>query len=523
MYNCKYTEIVSYDTIKDNIENLSKSIFIAGKKKNKEIYPVVIGSRALVRLAANSCEDYSSQLFNKYNAKIQEPKDWDLIMTPQQSHEIVINNADKPMKLYILDMGESFNNKKYYKLIVENGKDTLDISIITDYNQGMYMLATICQNFPNKTIKKIGMKFVCANANMLRILKTINLYYSKNFEKNLGDYLLLEKIIDGNVQDYNQILESFKKEAQIIRGPIKSVGEFDKTLHNDEIISYTIDKFLQTGISHDILQSVKDNAQLFCNSQDGEKYWNKYNHITKLYDLRSQITKKYNDEKFNRLSQEEKDKIKLEKEENDKKIAIAMEKRRIEIDEIMAEKERQGKINYIKEKYEDYFPADMRDQAKIDGETAEILTIDEYRSITFTIKSQKYTIKYNINTNEEIPFSLKLICNNKEYLLIEISYYRTYSSSDSATRWTIKKYNPFYESKVVGFVLGQKPYENQDFILYLVRLAMIYIPITFACAYSYGTVNKKEHQIVALYLGKRAEYFKDNNSLTGNWVNDYTS
>ncbi len=455
-FQCEYTESTDRNHIISQLKILAGKINILNIKNGKEICPVIIGSHALLYKIER--DRNFKKIYNEnptlYNIK---PKDFDLIMTPSQALKIV-KESSKSVKLYILNV----DNVPYYKVIFEYCMSIHDITIITDAKQPMYKLAMYCQNQRYEYIH--NMKMIYASLEVLHMLKSIHLFYKTDFEKHMRHHIILARIAKPNT-DLLSIKNDFIKEARIIRGPINELPTYDQRLHTDDIVSYVLDKYLLSGLSDDIKKSYVDTVLLFCTSIGGDKYWKYYTSMLynplayTHYDIRSIF-----------------DKIKLDR----------------------------------MDPYERYFSTDEIDQARKYGEPA----FKTHNSILFDIhgphtiiknvgeKSIQLSIKYNYS-----PTGIFTNHDSVTKPLLTISWDSTYiqhssSESTSYTEYTVSKYTP--------------PQVGHDFALYLLRIAMIYLPVNPQCQ-KYYMSNGKDHPVVSIYAGLNTHMINS----TADWENKF--
>ncbi len=286
----------------------SKEKIKKSKERTKELYPIIIGSRALqYRMDFNKI--LKKEGVKSVEQLIPQPKDWDIILTPSHAYNFVEYAKDKTITMTILYMGTSplnneffidynilsdiLNKSLYYKIYIENGLDSLDLSIITNKEQGIYKLAKDNQLLPNRNV--LNTKMIYTDIYFLYFLKQVHIAYPKNLEKNVRESKLLKKYLfltddkksQQDIIDYKKdIFDTFQKEAIIMKGEIPSLPEYNKMLDSNPIISYTLDKYLLSGLTCDIKKAYEDSILLFCTSIGGEKYRDKYaSHKVSQYDI----------------------------------------------------------------------------------------------------------------------------------------------------------------------------------------------------------------------------------------------
>ncbi len=486
-FHCKYTESTDQKLIIDNLQTLSSKIFVANIKNGNDdkISPVIIGSRAL--LYKIEADPKFKQLYDA-NPKLYnvQPKDWNIIMTPVQALTIV-KKTSNPMKLYILDV----DNIPYYKLIIEDGVNTQDITIITDAKQPMYKLAMYCQNLRCEYFN--GIKMIYASVEVLHMLKSINLFYKTDFDKHIRHYIILSHIAQFYFINSNTVFKTIKndfiKESIIIKGPRKELPAYDKTLDPNPIISYMLDQFLSSELANDIRISYNDILMsseladeirilyndallLFGTSVDGDKYWLHYiNRLTSSplvqnYTIRD-IYHKYYEIKKNRM-----------------------------------------------DLYERYFSADEIDKARKYGEPA----LKTPTSIQFNIDDLQYTIFKNSDIDNSIRFNIEYSRNlgsfGKFTSVIEPFLTISWSSAVYNSASTESSESTTYTDYVVS---KYKPngYKH-DLILLLLRIAMIYLPIDPRCQ-TYYMSDGRNHPVVSIYIGRSLYITNPEN----HWVNRF--
>lgn len=354
-------------------------------------------------------------------------------MTPREAMKILnrMKNQITMILLYILDL----NGEPYYKLLFSNSEDKFDITIVTNQNHGYYKLMMVCQEKGNKNI--FGTKMIFAEKSVLKMLKTVHLYYISKFEKHIKHYDLIK---DVNCDSLNDIRDILIDEAKIIRGPINELDDFDQTLNRDLIISYQLDKFLLPGLSTNVIDFFKESLLTFCTSIGGENYWSSYTFRSKNINVNSIQTS---------------------------------------IDE----------ARFRRNPHQFYFKDDEIDKAKqidqsivVNGNTVEII-----------LDSQLYILWYRYDESSiGICFEFNLVHNDIVYNLIKAdrisSVYERISSSESRA---ISNYCIFrFKPKNI----------SSDTIVYLMRLALVHMVINPDFARLFSKM-KGDHPVISVYKG----------------------
>uniref|UniRef100_A0A6C0AGN7 Uncharacterized protein n=1 Tax=viral metagenome TaxID=1070528 RepID=A0A6C0AGN7_9ZZZZ len=239
LFNCEYLSLKNNQAYKF-LKELSENVFIASKNNKKEVYPLLIGSMAL-------SEYYENIGIN----------DCDMIMTPLQTFKFLKGNSDN-IQVFVLDV----NGIKHHKLLFENN----DITIITDKNQAYYKLVLYSQGMRTKKIN--GQKIIIGSQKILKMLKTVHLFYNSSFEKHIKHYDLMFNINYKKDSELMAIREDMIKEAKCIRDP---VNKFEKS---DQFTFSTI-----STPSSELQYSVENYKKVlteYCNSEYGEQFWDKY-------------------------------------------------------------------------------------------------------------------------------------------------------------------------------------------------------------------------------------------------------
>ncbi len=230
-------------------------------------------------------------------------------------------------------------------------------------------------------------------------------------------------------------------------------------MHNDNIISYFLDKYnlKENLLDNDIKELYKDSILLFCASAEGHLYKDKYPvcEITPFY--------------IN---------------------TIRFQLERIKIDRM--------------DPYDRFFDENEREQARKDGGSVTRyftkFPIEKLHQVGFTIDNIEYKISHDTYLNE-----IRIRLEYKNILYFVLTSNKDLYKSGGSDEWDTYTY---VNRKYVV------PNLQHSFVVYLLRLAMIYMPVL---SYKYSSYidnrrNKEhdypnsyfflEHPLVSTYIGK---------------------
>lgn len=422
LFYCDYEEITG-DDVFSTLKKLSTEFFIPSDKNPKrEINPIIIGSKALSKYYKISTNDI------------------DIIMTPLEAYKMINKQKESitSINIYILNCVTRF----YYKLLYSSSEGNFDITLITNSNSGCYKLALYCQKKSNKNI--FGTKMIFADQDVLKMLKSVHLYYDSDFEKHIKHFNLMGGIHYTNNDELMSIRKILINEATTVRGPINSLEDYDKSLSECPIISYQIDKYLLPKVTDDFVESYRNSLRKFCTSKNGKKYWGCYYYM------------------FHTIP-------------NDK-IMMDYEKAKIK-----------------RNPYEFYFEAHEVEKAKSDANSA--IFHDDIFAIT--LDSVQYIIWFE---KSSLNFDLKIKIDDIEYKLINIKKSQpvvkvlSSSESQSIVSFVVDRHKP----KCI----------NDNQMIYLLKLASIQMTVDLSNVLEGSEFIRgvNEHPIVTIYKGITSKY-----------------